>query len=210
MAPKDLFISINNGDTFTDDKDVILLLYAKDSGSRVEKMSFSSDGIIWSVWEDYTATKSYTLSSGDGEKTIYFRVKDHAGNIGGPVFETITLDTFEPVLDSDSDGVLDDIDAFPDDAAASVDTDSDGYPDSWNLGKSQEHSTTGLTLDEFPSDPTMHAEDISEPKEKTYDTYWFLMVPLIAIILLLVFLFVIWRNRKKGQELRINLLKKFK
>jgi hypothetical protein len=199
LAPEGLSITINNGDTFTKEKDVILTLYAHDSGSRVEKMSFSSDGISWSAWEDYFVTKSYTLSSGDGRKTIYFRVKDNVGNIGGPVSEMITLDTSEPVLDSDGDGVLDDTDAFPEDPAASVDSDSDGYPDSWNEGKSQGHSTTGLTLDEFPSDPTMHTQEISEPQEKTYDTYWFFLVPLIAVILLMVFLFVFWRNRRKEQ-----------
>jgi hypothetical protein len=208
MAPKDLFISINNGDTFTEDKDVILLLYAQDSGSRVERMSFSSDGIIWSVWEDYSVTKSYSLSSGDGQKTIYYRVKDHVGNIGGPVFETIILDALEPVLDSDGDGEPNYADIDDDNDGLSdfdevvlgtdpllIDTDGDNYND---------------LEDAYPLDPTMHAKDISEPEERTYDTYWFLMVPLIAIILLLVFLFVIWRNRKKGQELRINLLKKFK
>jgi hypothetical protein len=207
-APTKLLITINNGDTYTKDTNVILLLYAQDSGSRVEKMSFSSDGVIWSVWEDYSVTKSYSLNSGDGQKTIYFRVKDHGGNIGGPVFETITLDTYEPVLDSDSDGEPNYADTDDDNDGLSdfdevilgtdpllIDTDGDNYND---------------LEDAFPLDPTMHTKEISEPEEKTYDTYWFLMVPLIAIILLLVFLFVIWRNRKKGQELRINLLKKFK
>jgi hypothetical protein len=53
--------------------------------------------------------------------------------------------------DADEDGVPDDTDAFPNDAAASLDTDKDGYPDSWNDGKSQSDSTTNLTLDAFPN-----------------------------------------------------------
>jgi hypothetical protein len=52
-------------------------------------MSFSTDGSTWSDWENYTSTVSYELSEGDGEKYIYFRVKDSAGNIAEPVKDTI-------------------------------------------------------------------------------------------------------------------------
>jgi hypothetical protein len=44
--------------------------------------------------------------------------------------------------DDDNDGVLDVDDAFPEDPAASVDTDGDGMPDDWNEGKSQADSTS--------------------------------------------------------------------
>lgn len=56
--------------------------------------------------------------------------------------------------DRDGDGVPDSLDAFPDDPAASVDTDGDGFPDAWNPGFEQSDSTTGLRLDDFPSDPS--------------------------------------------------------
>jgi hypothetical protein len=196
-SPASLSITINNGDSYTKDSDVILYLYAADSGSGLDKMGFSSDGTHWSAWEDYKVTKPYSLSSGDGQKTIYFRVKDKAGNQANGIFATITLDTTEPIFDSDEDGIQDYQDAFPEDPAASIDTDSDGYPDLWNTGKSQGHSTTGLTLDEYPSNPSLHAKEISQPKEKKYDTYWFLIVPLIAVILLVVFVMLMWRNKKK-------------
>ena len=57
--------------------------------------------------------------------------------------------------DSDGDGVRDEDDAFPDDSAASVDTDSDGWPDKWNKGKTEKDSTSQpkLHLDAFPNDP---------------------------------------------------------
>ncbi|WP_019026417.1 choice-of-anchor U domain-containing protein [Colwellia piezophila] len=55
-------------------------------------------------------------------------------------------------VDSDGDGVQDDDDAFPNDVAASIDTDNDGAPDSWNAEKSANDSTTGLALDAFPND----------------------------------------------------------
>jgi hypothetical protein len=54
--------------------------------------------------------------------------------------------------DIDNDGVPDFEDAFPEDIAASRDTDGDGYPDMWNAGKTNADSTTGLWLDAFPED----------------------------------------------------------
>ncbi len=50
--------------------------------------------------------------------------------------------------DSDGDGINDAEDAFPDDPAASVDTDGDGMPDDWNEGYSAADSTTSLVLDD--------------------------------------------------------------
>src|SRR6185295_19514665 len=59
---------------------------------------------------------------------------------------------YVPNDDSDGDGVTNSLDAFPLDRAASVDSDHDGYPNAWNAGRSQADSTTGLTLDAFPTD----------------------------------------------------------
>jgi len=56
-----------------------------------------------------------------------------------------------PKTDSDGDGIPDEVDLFPQDAAASKDSDNDGYPDDWNDG--HENDTTNLTLDAFPHDP---------------------------------------------------------
>lgn len=53
--------------------------------------------------------------------------------------------------DVDNDGVSNQADAFPSDAAASLDTDGDHFPDSWNTGKTASDSTTGLSLDAFPA-----------------------------------------------------------
>jgi hypothetical protein len=55
-------------------------------------------------------------------------------------------------IDTDGDGVADNVDAFPTDIAASIDTDNDGSPDSWNEGHSANTSTTGLALDAFAQD----------------------------------------------------------
>ena len=58
-----------------------------------------------------------------------------------PVFETLVLRMPD---DNDGDFVPNAEDAFPDDVAASVDTDGDGMPDTWNEGYGATDSSTGL------------------------------------------------------------------
>ena len=68
------------------------------------------------------------------------------------VSQLFSLGSGEPLSedDADDDGVSDDVDAFPNDPAASVDTDGDGNPDDWNEGKSEADSTSdpALVLDD--------------------------------------------------------------
>jgi len=66
------------------------------SAQNAVEMSFSSDGIIWSDWEPYENSKTYTLSSGDGVKNIYVRVRDNEGNISVSKLATVTLDQTPP------------------------------------------------------------------------------------------------------------------
>jgi len=89
-------ISINNGDGYTGSTSVTLTLSASDSGSGVSKMQFSNDGVVWSSEEDYATSKSWTLTAGDGTKTVYVQYKDNLGNWSGSISDTITLDTTQP------------------------------------------------------------------------------------------------------------------
>ena len=68
------------------------------------------------------------------------------------------LDARLVTTDTDNDGVQDGLDDFPNDPAASVDSDWDGYPDFWNDGKSQSDSTSSpaLEIDVFPNDMKMN------------------------------------------------------
>jgi hypothetical protein len=86
-------IEINDGAQKTDSTKVTLKINANDDTSGVYQISFSNDGLTWSDWENYTQTLLYTLPEGDGTKTIYFKVKDKAGNTAGPVSADIILDT---------------------------------------------------------------------------------------------------------------------
>ena len=94
--PFDLSITINDGATYTNSREVTLTLSASDTGYGVKDMCFSNDGSSWSAWEPYSTTKTWTLPSGDGTKYVYLRVRDYAGNIAGPVYDTIILDTTPP------------------------------------------------------------------------------------------------------------------
>jgi len=94
--PDDLDIYINNGEAYTATTGAVLSLSAEDVGSGVSQMSFCTDGLIWSPWESFNSTRSFNLQTGDGEKTISFRVRDSTGNIAEPVSESIFLDTTPP------------------------------------------------------------------------------------------------------------------
>jgi PKD repeat protein len=114
--------------------------------------------------------------------------------------EEYLLGTDPMKFDTDGDGVIDSTDAFPTDAAASIDADGDNYPDSWNPGKSEDDSTTGLKLDAHPNDPKRHT------KETTEDNYLFILILIICVtIILLIFaslkLFVLKSKRQHGDKL---------
>jgi len=88
-------IAIEGGATYAYSASVNLTLSATDATSGVVQMSFSNDGSTWSAWESYAISKAWTLSPGEGIKTIYVQYKDNAGNISAPGTDTITLTTVE-------------------------------------------------------------------------------------------------------------------
>ena len=89
-------ITINNGDTCTTLSSVILFLtYSDTTGSGVLQVRYSNDANSWSSWESASATKTWDLASGDGTKTVYFQIKDNAGNVA-TYTDTILLDTTAP------------------------------------------------------------------------------------------------------------------
>lgn len=92
-------IKINNDSQYTTSTSATLSLSATDSGSGMgsgSQMQFSNDNTSWSTPEAYATTKAWTLSSGNGTKTVYVKFKDVAGNWSSPVSDSITLDTVAP------------------------------------------------------------------------------------------------------------------
>ena len=91
-APSNLSISINNGSSYSNSSSVYLSLSAEGGPST---MYLSNNGSIWSSFS-YSTSKSWTLSSSEGSKTVYYKVADAAGNNATSVSASITLDTTSP------------------------------------------------------------------------------------------------------------------
>jgi V8-like Glu-specific endopeptidase len=103
-------IVINGGATHTTTTSVTLSLTYSDSGSGVDECRYGNLGGSWTPWEPCTPTKAWELEPGDGEKTVFYQVKDNVGNIKEAT-DTIILDTnnppYEPADPNPIDGATD-------------------------------------------------------------------------------------------------------
>ena len=102
LAPAGLAVQLNGDDIYTTTPSVELTLTLTDSPTTGYQMK------IWGVegvtdegsasWETYAASKSVTLPSGDGLKTVYVKVRDAVGNESSAASDSITLDTAVPTV----------------------------------------------------------------------------------------------------------------
>lgn len=102
-------ISINSDAAYTTSATVTLTLSAKDvSATRtcadtypimcgVTDMEFSSNNSTWGAWETAATTKSWQLATGDGNKSVYVKFRDAAGNVSVSYSKSITLDATPPI-----------------------------------------------------------------------------------------------------------------
>lgn len=98
LIPPTGTIVINGGATYTNTTSVNLTLSASDlGGSGLSRMCFSNDQMIWSSWQAYGTSTSWTLSSGDGLKTVFVQFEDKAGNVSSSYSDDIVLDSGGPV-----------------------------------------------------------------------------------------------------------------
>jgi hypothetical protein len=88
-------IAINDNAATTNSIAVKLTLSAFDA-SGVTQMRFSNDGTTFTTAEPFATTKDWTLSTGDGLKTVSVQFQDGAGNWSASFTDTITLDTSTP------------------------------------------------------------------------------------------------------------------
>jgi hypothetical protein len=84
-------VTINGGAAYTDSLSVTLTLSAADTTSDVVSTRFSANGTTWSAWEPYATSRSWTLTSGSGTKTVYVQFMDAAGNISIVSSDAITF-----------------------------------------------------------------------------------------------------------------------
>ena len=92
------FLFINGEVTLANDPSVNLFITFMESGSGVVTMrtANSAAGLASATEQPYTNPLSWTLSSGDGDKTVCVQLKDAAGNESAAICDTITLDTTAP------------------------------------------------------------------------------------------------------------------
>lgn len=101
-APSGLTLQINDGALYATSTAVTLKIAVSDGQTTGYQMK------IWGIsgvedegsasWENYAASKSVNLTSGDGLKTVYIKVRDDVGNESTQVSDTITLNTTVPVV----------------------------------------------------------------------------------------------------------------
>jgi len=85
--PTDTSIVIAGGAVTTGATAVTLTLGA----TGATQMTISNDpAFTGAVWETYATSKSWTLTAGNGVKTVYAKFKDAAGNVSTAVSDTIT------------------------------------------------------------------------------------------------------------------------
>lgn len=87
---------INNGAAFTTNPAVTLTLSAADNSGVVAGMRFSNAGTNWSDWEPFGASKAWTLSAGNGAKTVSAQFRDSASNTSANASASIQLDSTPP------------------------------------------------------------------------------------------------------------------
>lgn len=87
-SPTLMSFTINNGDTTTSNRAV--LLNNTCTGSPTEYMASESATFIGASWQSYATAPTFTLSSGEGVKTVYFKVKNSMGE-STSISDSITL-----------------------------------------------------------------------------------------------------------------------
>jgi len=89
-------VMINGDATATNSASVNLALSCADTGTGCAQMQFSNDDITWSEWEPYASTKAWIMSTGDGGKAVYVKLRDVIGNVSESYMDAIILDTTPP------------------------------------------------------------------------------------------------------------------
>lgn len=74
------------------------------SGSPTQYMASESSDFSGAAWLTYSPAPSFTLSAGDGPKTVYFKVKNSVGTESDVAVDSIMLSASSPVTSADPVG----------------------------------------------------------------------------------------------------------
>ncbi len=89
-------VVINSMANATTSTSVTLSTSATDTVSGVKFMRFSNDNSNWSGWYDYASSATWSLTAGQGTKTVYAQYRDNVGNISSSASDSITYDPNGP------------------------------------------------------------------------------------------------------------------
>lgn len=99
LAPTISAFTINDGASVTTSRNVTLTITA--SGDPASMKIWGIDGVATesaATWETFSSTKSVTLTTGDGTKTVYIKVRDAVYNESSSSSDSITLSTAIPTI----------------------------------------------------------------------------------------------------------------
>ena len=94
-APSDISIKINSGATSTDKRSVVLNLGASNAGDMIIANDISN--FDYYALEPFCETKNWTLSSGNGTKTVYIKFRSATGVYSDTISASINLQETEQV-----------------------------------------------------------------------------------------------------------------
>lgn len=101
IAPAGASLTINGGAAYTNTTAVTLAIGTSDTPTTGYTMKiWGINGVATEAaaqWETFAATKSVNLTTGDGLKTVYLKVRDNVYNESAAVSKTITLNTSVPI-----------------------------------------------------------------------------------------------------------------
>ncbi len=103
IAPSGLVLTINGGVSTVTSASVTLGISVSDGNTAGYSMLIYGDvddGLTeaQASWEAFAASKSITLKSGDGMKTVKAKVRDDVGNVSSEATVTVLLDTTAPIV----------------------------------------------------------------------------------------------------------------
>lgn len=98
LAPTISAFTINSGASVTTSRTVTLNITSADAAAM---KIWGIDGVASEAaasWETFDSAKTVTLTSGDGSKTVYIKVRDSVYNESAAASATITLSTAIPTI----------------------------------------------------------------------------------------------------------------
>jgi hypothetical protein len=88
-------VSIAGGAAITGTTSVTVAVPATDTTSGINQVALSNDGSTWTA-QAYASSAAWILTPGDGNKTVWVKWQDSAGNWSDPASDMIVLDTTVP------------------------------------------------------------------------------------------------------------------